>query len=173
VGPQPANVGLWPIANRTHPESEAEGEEEEDKGEQGADEEEGEAIGAPSGPVMAPPSIAPPVVAPSVPTIPTAQTAAQSTIPTPTVAPTPVATASSSVPMAQPTTGGVSTITTTGAQLPRERPPSTEERQPKRVATEAAASLRGPQLAVGGGLLKISTSPYPPRLSLRKDSLGG
>jgi hypothetical protein len=34
--------------------------------------------------------------------------------------------------------------------LPRERPPATEERQPKRVATEAAATLQGPQLTAGG-----------------------
>lgn len=71
-GPQSANVGLWPIANRTHPESEEKGDEEEDEGKEGADKEEGEAIGAPSGPVMAPPSVALPVVTPSVPTLPTA-----------------------------------------------------------------------------------------------------
>jgi hypothetical protein len=45
----------------------------------------------------------------------------------------------------------VSTTTTAGVQLPRERPPATEERQPKRVATEAAATLQGPQLTAGGG----------------------
>jgi hypothetical protein len=42
-------------------------------------------------------------------------------------------------------------VSTTGAQLPRERPPTTEERHPKRVATEAAATLQGPQLTAGGG----------------------
>jgi hypothetical protein len=100
---------------------------------------------------MAPPSVAPPVVAPSVPTIPTAQGAAPSTTPTPTVDPRPAATASSSVPMVQPTTGGVSFTTNAGPQLPRARPPTTEECPSKRVATEAAALLRGPQLAAGGG----------------------
>jgi hypothetical protein len=35
--------------------------------------------------------------------------------------------------------------------LPRERPPATEERHPKLVATEAAAPLQGLQLTAGGG----------------------
>jgi hypothetical protein len=48
-------------------------------------------------------------------------------------------------------TGPVSTSTSAGAQLPRERPHPTDERQAKRVTTNTAASLRGPQLAAGGG----------------------
>jgi hypothetical protein len=77
-------------------------------------------------------------------------------IPTPTVASTPVAT-----PMVPVTLGPqrpVSTTTTAGVQLPGERPPATEERQPKRVATEAAATLQGPQLTVGGGPRGPATS---------------
>jgi hypothetical protein len=111
---------------------------------------------------MAPPSVAPPVVAPSVPTINTAQTAAPSTIPTPTVAPTPMATAPSAVPTNQPTTGGGSTTTTPGAQLPRARPPTTKERHPKRVATEAAATLQRPQLTAGGGPAGPAASTVSP-----------
>jgi hypothetical protein len=52
--------------------------------------------------------------------------------------------------MTQPTVGGVSTTTTTRAQLPRQRLPTIEERHPKRAATEAAATLQGQQLAAGG-----------------------
>jgi hypothetical protein len=100
---------------------------------------------------MAPPSIAPPVVATAVPTISEGTTAAPSTIPTPTVAPAPVATAPSTVPTTQPAARRVSTTTTTGAQLPGERPPTTEERHPKRAAMEAAATLQTLQLAARGG----------------------
>jgi hypothetical protein len=100
---------------------------------------------------MAPPSIAPPVIATAVPAIPEGTTAVPSIIPTPTVVPTPVATAPSTVPTTQPATGEVSTTTTTGAQLPRERPPTIEERHPKRAATEAAATLQTLKLAAGGG----------------------
>jgi hypothetical protein len=98
---------------------------------------------------MAPPSIAPPVIAPTVPTTGRAGVSAPPVIPTPTVASTPVAT-----PMVPLTLGPqrpVSTTTTAGVQLPRERPPTTEERHPKRVATEAAATLQGPQLTAWGG----------------------
>jgi hypothetical protein len=145
-GPRPANVGLWPIAHLRHPESDESGGEEGGNGRTpGAARTQG--VTAPSRPVMAPPSIAPPVVATAVPTIPEGPTAAPSIIPTPSVAPTPVATAPSTVPTTQPAVGGFSTTTTTGAQLPRERPPTTEERHPKRAATEAAATL---QLAAGG-----------------------
>jgi hypothetical protein len=145
TGPPPANVGLWPIGPLTHPESEESEEEGNDKGPTRAGGAQG--VTAPSGPVMAPPTI----VAPTVPTIHTARTAPPSTTPTPTVAPTPVATAPSAVPTTQPTTGGVNTTTTTGAHLPREWPPTIEERHPKRAATEVAATLPGPQLAAGGG----------------------
>jgi hypothetical protein len=149
-GPLPALVGLWPIAHLRHHESdESGGEEDGSRRTTGAASTQG--VTAPSGPVMAPPSIAPPVVATAVPTIPTGTTAAPPTIPTPTVAPTPVATAPSTVPTTQPAAGGVSTTTTTGAQLPRERPSTTEERHPKRAATEAAATLQALQLAGGGG----------------------
>jgi hypothetical protein len=110
-----------------------------------------QSVTAPSEPIMAPPSIAPPVIATAVPTIPEGTTAAPSTIPTPTVAPTPVATAPSAVTTTQPAAGGVSTTTTTGAQLPREWPPTSKERHPKRAATEAAATLQTLQLAAGGG----------------------
>jgi hypothetical protein len=94
-------------------------------------------VTAPSGPVMSPPSIVPPVEAPTVPTV----------IPTPTVAPAAGATPPSTVPTTQPTAGRVST---TGAQFPRERPPTTKERHPKRATTEAAATLQTLQLAAGG-----------------------
>jgi hypothetical protein len=132
TGPTPANVSLWPIARLTHHESEEEGEE----GDGGAQSVVGgpqggagpQNVTAPSGPIMSPPSIVPPVEAPTAPTV----------IPTPTVAPAAGATPPSTVPTTQPTAGRVST---TGAQLPRERPPTTEERHPKRAATEAAATL--------------------------------
>jgi hypothetical protein len=149
-GPPPANVGLWPIAPLRHPESDKSGGEEGDDG-RTTDAARTQGVTAPSGPVMAPPSIALPVVAAAVPTIPEETTAAPSTIPTPTVAPTPVATTPSTVPTTQPAAGGVSTTTTTGAQMPREWPPTTEERHPKRAATEAAATLQTLQLAAGGG----------------------
>jgi hypothetical protein len=102
-----------------------------------------------SGPVMAPPSIAPPVIAPTIPTTFRTGVSAPPVIPTPTVAPTPVATPTLLVTLSPQRP--VSTATTAGVQLPRERPPATEERQPKRVATEAAATLQGLQLTVGGG----------------------
>jgi hypothetical protein len=148
-GPRPAPVGLWPIAHLRHPESD------EFREEHGGSERTTGSARIPGdtaqfGPVMTPPSIAPPVVATAVPTIPGEPTAAPSTIPTPIVAPTPVATAPSTVPTTQPAARGVNTTTTTGAQLPRERPPITEERHPKRAATEAAATLQTLQLAAGG-----------------------
>jgi hypothetical protein len=139
-GPQPAPVGLWPIAHLRHHESDESGREE-DGGRRTTGAARTQGVTAPSGPVIAPPSIAPPVVATAVPTIPAGTTAETPTIPTTTVAPTPVAKASSTVPATQPAAGGVSTTTTTGAQLPRERPPTTKERHPKRAATEAAATL--------------------------------
>jgi hypothetical protein len=142
-GPAPALVSLWPIAHLRHHESDKFGEEED-----GTRRTQG--VTTPSGPVIAPPSIAPPIVATAVPIVPAGTTAAPPTIPTTTVAPTPVATAPSTAPTTQPA-GGVSTTTTTGAQLPRERPPTTEERHPKRAATEAAATLQALQLAAGGG----------------------
>jgi hypothetical protein len=153
AGPPPANVGLWPIAPLTHPKSE-ESEEEGDKGQGAVEGPQGgegpQGVTAPSGPVMAPPSIAPPVVAPTVPTTGrTGVPAFQPVIPTPTVAPTPVATPT--VPLTRAPERPVITTTTTGAQLPRERPPSTDERQAKRAATDTAVSLRGPQLTAGGG----------------------
>jgi hypothetical protein len=150
TGPPPANVGLWPIAPLTHHESE-ESEEEGDNEGQGAGKatqggEGPQGVTAPSGPVMAPPSIAPPINAPTVPTTGRAGVSAPPVIPTPTVAPTPTAT-----PMVPVTPAPERPVSTTGAQLPRERPPTTEERHPKRVATEAAAMLQGPQLTAGGG----------------------
>jgi hypothetical protein len=150
TGPPPANVGLRPIGPRTHHESE-ESEEEGDNEEQGAIEgtqggEGPQGVTAPSDPVMAPPNIAPPVIAPTVPTSGRTRVLAPRVIPTSTVAPTPVATPT--VPM---TLAPERPVSTTGAQLPRERPPTTEERHPKRVATEAAATLQGPQLTAGGG----------------------
>jgi hypothetical protein len=149
-GPAPAPISLWPIAHLRHHESdESGGEEDGSRRTTGAASTQG--VTGPSGPVMAPPSIAPPVVATAVPTIPAGTTAAPPTIPTPTVAPTPVATAPSTVPTTQPAAGGVSTTTTTGAQLPGKRPPTTEERHPKQAATEAAATLQALQLAAGGG----------------------
>jgi hypothetical protein len=143
-------VSLWPIAHLRHHESDKFGREEDGRRRTTA------AAGtqrvtAPSGPVIAPPSIAPPVVATAVPTIPTGTTAAPPTISTPTVAPTPVSTTPSTVPTTQPAAGGVSTITTTGAQLPWKWPTTTKERHPKRAATEAAATLHALQLAAGGG----------------------
>jgi hypothetical protein len=158
TGPPPAVVNLWPTAHLTHPESEESGKEE-GQGDEGKNDEGEEVIAAPSGPVMAPPRVVPPVVAPTVPTTLTVRASAplpgaeaRTVIPTPTVAPTPMATAQPTVPLTQPATGPVSTTTTTGAQLPRDRPPATDERQIlKRVATEAAASQRGSQLAAGGG----------------------
>jgi hypothetical protein len=150
TGPPPANVGLWHIAPLTHHESE-ESEEEGDNEGQGAVEgtqgrEGPQGVTAPSGPVMAPPSIAASVIAPTVPTTGRAGVSAPPVIPTPTVAPTPVAT-----PTVPVTLAPERTVSTTGAQLPRERPPTTEERHPKRVATETAATLQGPQLTAGGG----------------------
>jgi hypothetical protein len=140
-GSRPANVGLWPIAPlRNHESDESGGEEGGSGGTLVAAKTHG--VTAPSGPVMAPPSIAPPVIANAVPTIMEGTTTASFTIPNPTVVPTPVATAPSTVPTTQPATGGVSTTTTTGAQLPQERPPTTEERHPKRAATEAAATVQ-------------------------------
>jgi hypothetical protein len=152
TGPPPANVGLWPIAPLTYHESEESGEEGDDKG-QGAVEglqgrERPQGVTAPSGPVMSPPSIAPPVIAPTVPTPDRAGVSAPPVIPTPTVAPTPVATPT--VPVTLGPERPVSTTTTTGARLPRERPPTTEERHTKRVATGASATLQGPQLTAGG-----------------------
>jgi hypothetical protein len=47
-GPPPANVGLWPIAPRTHPKSKEE--EESDEGEEEAEEAKGEVIAPPPGP---------------------------------------------------------------------------------------------------------------------------
>jgi hypothetical protein len=163
-GPQPAPVSLWPIAQLRHHESDESGGEE-DGSRRTTRVASTQGVTAPSGPVMAPPSIAPPVVATVVPTIPAGTTAAPSTIPTPTVAPTPVATAPSTVPTTQPAAGGVSTTTTTGAQLPGERPSTTEERHPKRAATEAAATLqtlgpRGPAAtAVEGGNRRVAGGP--------------
>jgi hypothetical protein len=149
-GPAPAPVSLWPIAHLRHHESdESGGKEDGRRRTTGAARTQG--VPAPSGPVIAPPSIAPPVVATAVPTIPARTTAAPPTIPTTTIAPTPVATAPSTAPTTHPAAGGVSTTTTTGAQLLRERPPITEERHPKRAATEAAAMLQALQLATGGG----------------------
>jgi hypothetical protein len=142
TGPTPANVSLWPIARLTHPESEEEGEEGGGEAQSVVGGPQGGAgpqnVTASSGPVMSPPSIVPPVEAPTVPTV----------ISTPTVAPAAGATPPSTVPTTQPTAGRVST---TGAQLPRERPPTTEERHPKQAATEAAATLQTLQLAAGGG----------------------
>jgi hypothetical protein len=148
--PRPAPVDLWPIAPLRHPKRDESGEEE---GGSGGTTEAARTQGvtAPSGPVMASPSIAPQFVPAARPTIPERTTAAPSTILTPTVAPTPVATAPFTVPTTQPAAGGVSTTTTTGAQLPRERPPTTEERHPKRAATEAAATLQTLQRAAGRG----------------------
>jgi hypothetical protein len=153
TGPPPANVGLWPIAPLTHHESE---ESEEEGGNEGRGAAEGtqggegpQGVTAPSGPVMAPPSIAAPVIAPTIPTTGRTSVSAPPVIPTPTVAPTPVATPT--VPVTLGPQRPVSSTTTAGVQLPRERPPATEERQPKRVATEAAATLQGPQLTAGGG----------------------
>jgi hypothetical protein len=149
-GPAPAPVSLWPIAHLRHHESDETGGEEDGRrrttGAAGT-----VGVTAPSGPVIAPPSIAPPVVATAVPTIPAGTTAAPPTTPTLTVAPTPVATAPSTVPTTQPAAGGVSTTPITGAQLPRKRPLTTEERHPKWAATEAAAMLQALQLAAGGG----------------------
>jgi hypothetical protein len=82
TGLPPANVGLWPIPPLTHSESDESGEEEEGNDERTLEAAGTQGITAPSGPVMAAPSIAPSVVATAVPTIPTVQTAA-STIPTP------------------------------------------------------------------------------------------
>jgi hypothetical protein len=150
TGPPPANVGLWPIAPLTHHESE---ESEEEGGNEGQGAVEGtqggegpQGVTAPSGPVMAPPNIAPPVIAPTVPTIGRTGVSALPAFPTPTVAPTPVATPTVPVILAPERP-----VSTTGAQLTRERPPTTEERHPKRVATEAAATLQGPQLTAKGG----------------------
>jgi hypothetical protein len=138
----------WRIAHSRHHESDESGRDETgSRRRAGAAKRQG--VTASSGPVMAPPSIAPPVVATAVPTIPEGPTAAPSTIPTPTVAPTPVATAPSTVPTTQPAAGGVSTTTTTGAQLPWEQLPTTEERHLKRAATEAAATLQTLQRAAG------------------------
>jgi hypothetical protein len=139
--PRPAPVGLWPIAPLRHLESD-ESEGEEDGSGRTMEAVRTQGVTAPSGPVMAPPSIAPPVVPTAKPTIPERTTAAPSTVSTPTIAPTPVPTAPFTVPTTQPAAEGVSTTTTTGAQLPRERPPTTEERHPKRAATEAAATLQ-------------------------------
>jgi hypothetical protein len=154
AGPPPANVNLWPVAPLTHPESEKSEEEERDDEGQGdvkGPQEGGgpQGVTAPSGPVMAPPSIVPPIVAPTVPTTGRTGVSAPPVIPTPTVAPTLVAT--SAVPVMQPATGPVRTSTSARAQLPRERPPTTNERQAKRVAADTAVSLRGPQLTAGGG----------------------
>jgi hypothetical protein len=102
-------------------------------------------VTAPSGPVMAPPSIAPPVIAPKVPTTGRTGVSAPPVIPTPTVAPTPVAT-----PTVPVTLAPARPVSTTGAHLTRERPLTTKERHPKRVATEGAATLQGPQLTAGG-----------------------
>jgi hypothetical protein len=149
TGPPPANVGLWPIAPLTHPESE-ESEEEGNNGQATVEETQGgggpQGVTAPSGLVMAPPSIAAPVIAPTVPTTGRAGVSAPPVIPTPTVAPTPVAT-----PTVPVTLGPERPVSTTGAQLPRERPPTTEERHSKRVARGTAATLQGPQLTAGGG----------------------
>jgi hypothetical protein len=151
TGPPPANVGLWPIAPLTHPESE-ESEEEGPNNDEGPPEAGGaQGVTAPSGPVMAPPSIVPPAFAPTVPTTSTTGASTPTIIPTPTVTPIPVATPT--VPVTQPTEGPAITATATGAQLPRERPPATGEQQAKRVATSTAASLQGPQLAAGGGTI--------------------
>jgi hypothetical protein len=95
---------------------------------------------------MAPPSIAPPVIAPTVPTTGRTGVSAPPVIPTPTVAP-----AFMMTPTVPVTPALERPVATTRAQLPRERPPTTEERHPKRVATEAAATLQGPQLTAGGG----------------------
>jgi hypothetical protein len=149
-GPAPAPVSLWPIAHlRYHKSDESGGEEDGSRRTTVAASTQG--VTAPSVPVMAPPNSAPPVIATVVPTISAGTTAAPPTIPTPTVAPTPVATAPSTMPRTQPAAGGVSTTIITGAQLPQERPPTTEERHPKRAATEAAATLQALQLAAGGG----------------------
>jgi hypothetical protein len=148
IGPPPANVGLWPIAPQSHPDNDESGEEEGNgEGTTGAAGTQG--ITAPSGPVMAPPSIAPPVVPTAVPTIPMVPTVAQPAIPTPTVAPAPVATAPSTMPTTQPTTGGVSTTTTTGAQLPLERPPNTEKRHQSGPPRRQPLRLQTLQLAAG------------------------
>jgi hypothetical protein len=148
-GLAPAPVSLWPIAHSKHHESDETGGEE-DGSRRTTVAASRQGVTGPSGTVVAPPSTAPPVVATAVSTIPAGTTAAPPTISTPIVAPTPVATAPSTVPTTQPAAGGVSTTTTTGAQLPRERPPTTEERHPKRAATEAAATLQALQLAAGG-----------------------
>jgi hypothetical protein len=148
-GPAPAPVSLWPIAHLRHHESDKSGGEE-DGSRRTTVAASTQGVTGTSGPVMAQPSIAPPVVATAVPTIPAGTTAAPPTIPTPTVASTPVTTAPSTVPTTQPAAGGVSTTTTTGAQLPQERPPTTEQRHPKRAATEAAATLQALQLAAWG-----------------------
>jgi hypothetical protein len=153
TGPPPAVVNLWPTAHLTHPESEESGEEEgqeaEGQRDEGGGEEGEEVVEAPSGPVMAPPRVVPPAMSPTVPTTLTVHASAPPVIPTPTVAPTLVAKAPPTVPVTQPAPGTVST--TTGAQVPRDRPPATDEQHPKRVATEAAASQRSAQLAAGGG----------------------
>jgi hypothetical protein len=150
TGPPPANVGLWPIAPLTHHKSEESEEEGDNKGQgavEGTQEVKGpQGVTAPSGLVMAPPSIALPVIAPTVPRTGRTGVSAPPVIPTPTVAPTPMAT-----PTVPVTPAPERPVGTTGAQLPRERPPTTEERHPKRVATEAAATLQGPQLTAGGG----------------------
>jgi hypothetical protein len=155
TGPPPAVVNLWPTAHLTQPESEElgeeEGQDEEGQRDQGRGEEGEEVIEAPSGPVMAPPRVVPPAISPTVPTTLTVCASASTVIPTPTVAPTPVATAQPTVPVTQPAPGPVSTTTTIGAQMPRERTPATDERHPKRVATEAAASQRAAKLAARGG----------------------
>jgi hypothetical protein len=150
TGPPPANVGLWPLAPLTHHESEESKEEGDNEGQsavEGTQEGEGpQGVTAPSGPVMAPPSIAPPVIAPTAPTTSRTSVLAPPVILTTTVAPTPVAT-----PTVPVTLAPERPVSTTDAQLPRERPPTTEERHLKRVATEAAATLQGPQLTAGGG----------------------
>jgi hypothetical protein len=150
AGPRPAPVGLWPIVPLRHPESDESGGKEDDS-RRTTEAVRTQGVTTPSGPLMAPPSTAPPVVPTARPTIPERTTATPSTVPTPTVAPTPVATAPFTVPTTQPAAGRVSTTTTTRAQLPRERPPTTEERHPKRAATEAAATLQTLQRAAGGG----------------------
>jgi hypothetical protein len=141
-----APVSLLPIAHLRHHESDESGEEE-----NGSRRTTGAActqgVTGPSGSVMAFSSIAFPVVATAVPTIPAETTATPPTISIPSVARTPVATAPATVLTTQP----AAHHNTTGAQLPREQPPTTKVRHPKRAATEATATLQALQLAVTGG----------------------
>jgi hypothetical protein len=149
-GSRPAPVGLWPIAHLRHPESDESGEEEGGSGgTTGAARTQG--VTALTGPVMAPPSITPPVVATAVPTIPEGRPQRRPQFPPPLSLPHRWRQHLLRCRRPSPQPGPeVSTTTTTGAQLPRERPPTTEERHTKRAATEAAATLQTLQLAAGG-----------------------